>query len=131
MSYIQIEIGGKLRGLKFNQMAVEVFTQHLSEVGFDTSTVYAMVYAGLTANCYQKQQEVDFTFSDVIDWVDAIVDSGNTSGIEAVKVVFQEVQSYKTWAANFQERIREQLTMMAGGEEAKKKVKKKKSSAGS
>lgn len=131
MSYIQINIGGKLRGLKFNQMAVEVFTQHLSDVGFDTSTVYAMVYAGLSANCYQKQEVQGFTFSDVIDWVDAIVDSGDTSGIEDVKVVFQEIQSYKTWAANFQEKIREQLSIISGEDEVKKKVKKRKSLVGS
>jgi hypothetical protein len=124
MSYVQIEIGGKLRGLKFNQMTVEVFTQHLTDVGFDTSTVYAMMYAGLIANCYQKQEEANFTFGDVVDWVDAIVDSGDTSSIEKVKDVFQEITAYKNWAAKFQERIREQL--LPGVENDKKKVQRKK-----
>jgi hypothetical protein len=131
MSYIQIEIGGKLRGLKFNQMAVEVFTMHLTDVGFDASTVYAMMYAGLKANCYQKQEEPDFTFADVVDWVDATVDSGDTSSIEKVKDVFQEITAYKTWAAKFQEKIREQILAVAGEEDNKKKVKKKKPLVGS
>jgi hypothetical protein len=130
MSYIQIEIGGKARGLKFNQMAVEVFTQHLTDVGFDTSTVYAMMYAGLVANCYQKQEEPFFTFADVIDWVDAIVDSGDTSSIEKVKLVFQEITAYKIWAVKFQERIKEQLSSTVDTTD-KKKVKMKKSLAGS
>ena len=73
MSYIQIEIGGKLRGLKFNQGAhVEIF----NKIGQANNNVvfagYAVVWAGLKANSYVKGEEIDFTFEQVCDWVDAM-----------------------------------------------------------
>lgn len=57
MSYIQIEIGGKARGLKFNQYAMVTFYKHVDLKDYDASSVYAMIYGGLKANCYVKREE--------------------------------------------------------------------------
>ena len=69
MSYIQITLGGEIRGLKFNQLALEVIGG-LTDFSNNTSTVYATIYGGLRGNSYVKQQEVDYTFEEVFDWVD-------------------------------------------------------------
>lgn len=116
MSYIQIEIGGKLRGLKFNQMALEIFVLNLSDDGFTSSTVYAMFYAGLKANCYQKQEEADFTFSDVVDWVEEV----EKNVLQKVNDIFAETQVYKEWLAKFK-------AVLEPVEEPKKKASRKKS----
>lgn len=103
MSYIQIEIGParevvkgeaptRLRGLKFNQMTVVVMSQKIDQENYSATVNYAMIYAGLCANCYQKSQERDFTFEQVVDWVDEL------SGEVLTKVfeIFQETQAFKS-----------------------------------
>ncbi len=85
MSYIQIEIGGKLRGLKFNQMALMIFSTKTDPDEPTASSGYALIYAGLKANTYVKgeefvdseEKEIDgkkvtinspITFEMVCDW---------------------------------------------------------------
>jgi len=74
-NYIQIEIGGKQRGFKFNQMAD---TEYRVKVGDQTNPIahtYSMVWAGLISNCFTKGVEVDFTFEDVCDWCESVNDT--------------------------------------------------------
>lgn len=91
MSYIQIEIGGKIRGLKFNQMAVVILAQKADHQNFAATGNYAMIYGGLCANLYVKGEEKDFTFEEVCDWVDALPQETLT----AVDNCLQEAESYK------------------------------------
>ncbi len=70
MSYIQIEIGGKLRGLKFNQYAHIIIQEKIDPVHPSASVNSALIYGGLKGNCYVKGEEPDFTFADVCDWVE-------------------------------------------------------------
>jgi hypothetical protein len=71
MSYLQIEIGSKLRGVKFNQLAIEIIgTYNNTETA--TGFLYAMVYGGLMGNTYVKREDLDYTFEQVCDWVDAM-----------------------------------------------------------
>ncbi len=72
MNYIQIEIGGQLRGWKVNQMTIEVWSKSLNENAFNSSSNYGAVYGGLIANCYAKQVDPDFTYEQVCDWVDEL-----------------------------------------------------------
>ena len=89
MSYIQVEIGGKLRGLKFNQYA-HIIIQEKLDPEFPTASINtALFYGGLKGNCFVKgeeltktvvalgppdeagnEKEVPATFEDVCDWVD-------------------------------------------------------------
>jgi hypothetical protein len=69
MSYIQIEIGGKLRGLKFNQLAIEIISQY-NDSQTQSGFLYSMVYGGLRGNSYVKREEPDYSFEDVCDWID-------------------------------------------------------------
>lgn len=99
MSYIQIEIGGKLRGLKFNQGALIVM-QEKSDPGTTAFTGYALTYAGLKANCYVKEiefidivegKEIPITFEMVCDWVDELEDGVLVSVMDC----FKETQAFK------------------------------------
>jgi hypothetical protein len=106
MSYIQIEIGpgGGKRGLKFNQLAVELYTKKTDWVNHtDASEVYATFYAGLMGNCAAKEQEPDFTFEDVQDWVDDL--SVDTK--KEVMKVFEESKKFQEWMARVKDRLAE------------------------
>ena len=71
MSYLQIDLGGKMRGLKFNQLAIEIISTY-NDLESNTSFLYAMIYGGLRGNTYVKREEADYTFEQVCDWVDAM-----------------------------------------------------------
>lgn len=123
MSYIQIKnLGGKDRGLKFNQYALEVFHKHVDyEHVSNASAVYATFYAGLKGCSYVKQEEPDYTFEDVCNWVDELYASGRTEDIKAVDKVWTETHAYRNWLQEFQSAVRAVLNPEP--EPAKKKVK--------
>lgn len=110
MSYIQINIGGKLRGLKFNQGAVIIMNE-ISAQDPNPLTTYAMIYGGLKMNAYAKRVEfidqietdeidskgnkiikdVPITFDTVCDWVEQLEDDVLLSVMDC----FKETQIYK------------------------------------
>lgn len=92
MSYLQIEIGGKQRGLKFNQLAIEIMSQY-NDTGTNTGFMYAMIYGGLRGNSYVKREEPDYTFEQVCDWVDVL--TNKTEVITEVTRVMSETQIWK------------------------------------
>ncbi len=53
------------RGLKFNQISLEVFTKNINAEALESSAVYATFYAGLIGNTVAKREEQDFSFEDV------------------------------------------------------------------
>ena len=92
MSYLQITIGGKERGLKFNQLAIETIAK-LNDTETVSGLLYAMVYAGLKANLYVKREEPDFTFEQVCDWVDELENKEEFS--DKISKCVMESQSWK------------------------------------
>ena len=74
--YIQVEILGRKRGVKFGMIAVQQITLEAQKLGkvlgvsLDFALVPVIVYWGLYNNCYVKREEPDFTFEDVSDFVD-------------------------------------------------------------
>ena len=119
MSYINILFGGKDQGFKFNQIAIEIFTSNINYEAIDTSSIYAIFFAGLSGNYYAKRKEVDFTFEQVCDWVDEL----ERALIVKVCNVFAESNAYKEWFKEFSSKIR-QLSEEASAEiaEVKKKI---------
>ena len=71
MSYLQIDLGGKMKGLKFNQLAIEIISTY-NDLESNTSFLYDMIYGGLRGNTYVKREEANYTFEEVCDWVDAM-----------------------------------------------------------
>lgn len=104
-NYVQIEIGGKLRGLKFNQLSLQVYTENVSHEQANSSAIYATFYAGLVGNCYVKKEEVDFSFENVTDWVDDLYEQGRKKEIENVCNIWAETHVYKQWLKEFKERL--------------------------
>lgn len=95
MSYIKIEIGGKERGLKFNQLALDIILDK-SSPKITTQNIYAMFFGGLTANSFVKGEEVDFTLEDVSEWVDELYMTKKTDTIKQVEAVLVSTQLYKS-----------------------------------
>lgn len=91
MSYIEIEIGGKVRGIKFTKFAMILINKKANLENWAATANYAMVYAGLFANNYHKEVENDFTFEDVCDWVDEL--DGET--ITKIDACLQSANAYK------------------------------------
>lgn len=91
MTYKQMEIGGKPRGLKFNQMTVVVMTQYLDFNNSAATYPYALVYAALYANCYVKREEPDFDFEKVCEWVDEM----KMEDIISIRDMFEDTQAFK------------------------------------
>ena len=94
MSYTQIEIGGKLRGLKFNKMA-QLILQDKVMAGNLMSGVYALVYAGLVSNDYVKGVEPDYTFENVCDWTDNL----SEDAMLKIQDAYQLTEAYKAGQA--------------------------------
>lgn len=75
MSYIQIEIGGKQRGLKFSQGTLILFQDSIKsydEAEIKAFASHKLVWAALKTNSIIKGEEVNFSFADVFDWVEGL-----------------------------------------------------------
>lgn len=77
--YTQINIGGNVKGFKWGKWALEFYMRSLKlkpdetiETVLGTENFDKIVYAGLRMNCYMKQVEPDFTFEDVVNWIEVI-----------------------------------------------------------
>lgn len=123
MSYIQIELGGKLRGLKFNQISLEVYTKNLNHEALVTSAIYATFFAGLIGNCTVKREEPDFTYEDVCNWVDNLYENGKKDEIKKVCDIWAATHIYTDWLKEFQDKVRSIIEPEKG--EGKKTNKKK------
>jgi len=91
MSYLQLELGGKLRGLKFNQLAIEIISTH-NDNSTNSAFMYAMIYGGLMGNSYVKREEPDYTFEEVCDWVDEMANKN-----DAITKVTEVLTSTQVW----------------------------------
>jgi hypothetical protein len=92
MSYIQIALGGEQRGLKFNQLAIEIIASY-NDNATNTGFLYAMIYGGLRGATYVKREEAIYTFEDVCDWVDAMPDKEQT--VKKITDALTETQIWK------------------------------------
>jgi hypothetical protein len=92
MSYITINLGGKPRGLKFNQLAIELIGQY-NDSKTTTGFLYAMIYGGLKGNAYVKREELELTFEEVCDMIDELPNKETIVG-EVTKTL-SETQIWK------------------------------------
>lgn len=109
MSYIQIEnCIGKTRGWKVNMAAVEIWSKELDSIAFKSTSLYGAVYGGLIANCKVKQEEPDFTFEQVCDWVDEInLTEDGAKVLEEIRVKFEDSQYYISLLKKLQDTLKE------------------------
>lgn len=62
--------GSNTRHLKFNNLALEIMGK-LNGTGELTAFNYSVIYGGMRGWSYAKMKEPDYTFEEVIDWIDA------------------------------------------------------------
>lgn len=73
---MQADILGRKRGIKFGTIALRQITLYSEKNGktlgesLDLALIPIIVYWGLFNNCYIKQEDPDFTFEDVVNFVD-------------------------------------------------------------
>jgi hypothetical protein len=74
--YIQLELGGKQRGVKFGNYALMEYSKinNTDVAEFNEANPIKLcadlVYCGLKNNCFIKKEIEDFTQDDVLAWVD-------------------------------------------------------------
>lgn len=104
MSYIKVELGGKERGLKFNQLALEIIRTKNNPKS-DIQNVYALFYGGLRGNSFVKEEEPDYSFEDVCDWVDELYIKPEAGEIiKSVSDVFTGTQMYQSLIASVEDK---------------------------
>ncbi len=120
--YTQINIGGKVRGYKWGKWALEFYMRSLNlkenetvEGVMGTENFDKIVYAGLRMNCYMKQTEPDFTFEDVVNWVEVIEESE----ILKVNTAIEDAPVMQSFLPKKKEA--EELPLKSGGLKSKKK----------
>ena len=121
MSYIQVEMGGKLKGMKFNKYAEDILRKKVQPDNL-LSGIYSLVYSGLVANCFVKQIAQDFTFEEVCDWVDQLSDEV----LLQIHTAFRESDSYKKGQALIDEQAAKEEAaskITSNGTKAVKKAK--------
>lgn len=93
MSYIQIEIGGEKRGLKFNTAAHNVFIKEFNKYKdfYEAASRYAIVWAGLVGNAIAKHEDFTLEWEQVTEWADKLDEQ---VVIDVIKV-YQSTQEYK------------------------------------
>ena len=123
--YAELTILGRKRGLKFGTLAFERLGGALDAIEksgeyYTTAFTADLVYAGLINNCYRKQEEPDFTYEQVFDFVD-----DNISDPEIVKELSEVINAFES-SKPLQDAI-EAVNKMA--EESKKKAGRKSKSS--
>lgn len=91
MSYCKLNLGGKERGLKFNQMAIVLMHRYVDAEAHEVTSVPAIIYAGLRANDYVKRTEPDYTFEEVVDWCETLGEDDLNKAVAALT----EAEAYK------------------------------------
>lgn len=77
--YIQADILGKNRGLKFGTLATEQIFLELAKLNahtqfYNTAMIAVIIYWGLYNNSFVKREDLDVSFEELSDWVDENMD---------------------------------------------------------
>ncbi len=103
--YIQLELGGRKRGVKFGNYALMEYSRlnNTGVVEFDEQNPIKLcadlLYCGLKNNCFVKKEEEDFTYEDVVMWVDDMP----MDKISEITMVFEESVKASQAVANIQD----------------------------
>lgn len=115
--YIECEIGGKLRPVKFGMGAWKIFTEitgkSLDQMGSINWIEFSgyIIYAGLKQAALVNGDPVDFTPEKVFDWLDEIED-------ETYKSIMRTLAESKVLGRTFKDMVQAQ----SEPETVKKKV---------
>lgn len=111
MSFIEIEIGPervinekpiKVRGLMFNNYTWHAFLKKIDLEFYEASSKYAATYAALRANSFTKGEQVDYTFQDVVAWVDLL----SKDALNLIRDNFEAMEEYKSLVEVLEEQVK-------------------------
>lgn len=91
-------INDKSYYVKFNQLALEVYTDNLDFNSGGVSAIYSTIFAGITGGAYVKRLELDLTFEDICDFVD--IQMQTEEGIKLITEVcnsWTDTLLYQKW----------------------------------
>lgn len=112
--YIQIDLGGELRSLKFNMHAIEIIAERGTTTEHGNLSVF--IYAGLCGNSFAKSAGAipmcEESFEDISEWAEDIIVNKQDEVRMQIMQAFSESKPIKK--------------MKEDAEEDKKKVSKKK-----
>lgn len=96
--YVNIDLNGRQRGLKFNMYAFELLSKRAGSQfregdTFTSQLTSEIVYSGMMANCWVKEVDPDFSFEEVTDWVENLWYSDE--GQELLIKIFEAFQASK------------------------------------
>ena len=84
--YIQIDLSGKLRSLKFNMYAVEIIAAR--QVESESGNLAIFIYAGLCGNAFAKSAGTnpvcEETFEEVLDIAEELLVNGEGEKIKSI-----------------------------------------------
>lgn len=113
-----VEINGKDYYIKFNQYALEAFSKMLDWDGEVITSIYATVWAGLKGGAFVKQEDLDLTFEQVVDWVDKKTDEDHQL-IAKICNTWSDTFIYKKWIKQVKEAVEKKTLMSTGSESTK------------
>lgn len=122
---LQIEIGGKLRGLKFTMLSLEKFEEIVpfTKKPENSRLIYATFWAGLIGYTSAKGEEEDYTFEDVQEWVDQMYLDGRMEEIEKVCEAWAAADMFKNRIKQVEDWALKVRTLTEEQETPKKKAK--------
>ena len=83
----------KGRGIKFCQGSISELAQKKATLTDDQVNAwgaYWLVHFGLVGNCVVKQQEVDFTFEETVDWFETLTEDE----VLQIKAAYESTQDF-------------------------------------
>jgi hypothetical protein len=92
--FIEIEMGGELRQLKFNMVGVNAALQTIDYSNYLASANYAYIWGGLIGHHYSIHRNTDkfhLEFAVVCDWVDEL----NDEQMAAINECLLNASAYK------------------------------------
>lgn len=94
---LTLQIGGKERGIKFTMLSLEKFEEKipLTKKPENAKLIYATFWAGLIGYTSAKDEEEDYTYEDVQEWVDTLYLNGRQEDIEIVCSAWAEADMFK------------------------------------
>lgn len=117
INFIEIELGGQLRRFKFDMFAVEFFEKEIAgRILANPSiaenpklaervSINCTIYAGLSSDYTLKSKQIDFTYEDIVDWVDKADEEGKYENVKKICDTYANTFEYKKWLKEFQDRI--------------------------
>lgn len=100
--YYDIQLGGRERRLRFNFDTLDAFVEKVfAEKNAAIKSIYIICWGALISASKAKSEEIDYTFEDVIDWVDNLYNEGKGDELLKVDEIWLNTKVYKDWFENF------------------------------